>query len=117
MKVTVHTELGLLVEVYDTDLTAAATDRQILNAIRDQTPAESHVVAAGSPFVYARGLDALGEAGRRIESTRAAAGEALAEARRLAADAVASGASEHSVAKALGVNRMTVREWLGKRER
>lgn len=117
MRVIVHTARGLLVELYDTDLTAAATDRQILADIRDREPIESSVRDAGKPYVYARGLDALGEARLRIEATRSAATDAIADARRLALEQIAAGASEHGVAQALGVNRMTVREWLGKRDR
>jgi transposase len=50
-----------------------------------------------------------------VVSTRAAATAALLVARQVAVMAVEDGASEAATARELGVTRMTVRDWLGKR--
>jgi hypothetical protein len=60
-------------------------------------------------------LGALKRAGRRLAATRKATDEALTEARILAVGAITEGiVSEHQAAKLLQVDRMTVRNWLGK---
>lgn len=58
---------------------------------------------------------ALDEAGRRLRRARAALAKALDEAQTEAQAALANGEPESSVARALGVDRMTVRKWAGKR--
>lgn len=57
----------------------------------------------------------LYEAGRRLATARAAARTALAEARTQALAALSAGAPEVAVARILGVDRMTIRTWAGKR--
>jgi DNA invertase Pin-like site-specific DNA recombinase len=59
---------------------------------------------------------ALERAGRKVAAARAKVDEALEAARITALEAVANGVSEAAVARHLEVNRMTVRNWLGKRE-
>lgn len=53
--------------------------------------------------------------GRKLAKARAAAAEALRVAEVLARSAQAEGISEYQIAAELGVDRMTVRKWLGKR--
>jgi hypothetical protein len=49
-----------------------------------------------------------------LEDARGALDEAMDEARQAAIKAIKAGATEVRVAEALGVNRHTVRRWLGK---
>jgi len=60
-------------------------------------------------------IDTLREVGAALARARANEAEARAKARKLALEAINAGQSEHSVAKALGVDRMAVRRWQGKR--
>jgi transposase len=57
----------------------------------------------------------LKRAGRKLRSARKAAQDALVAAQSAALAALAEGATEVEVAKSLGVDRMTVRKWAGKR--
>jgi hypothetical protein len=57
----------------------------------------------------------LTEAGQRLAQARVDEAAAKAEAARLAKEAIAAGVSERSVAEVLGINRMSLRVWLGKR--
>jgi DNA invertase Pin-like site-specific DNA recombinase len=59
--------------------------------------------------------DVLKRAGRKLRSARKAADDAYEAARIAALAAIAGGVPEAVVARELGVNRMTVRKWLGKR--
>lgn len=61
-------------------------------------------------------LDADG-AGDQLHEARAAAEEAVAAAKMVATLASEDGASELGLHKALGVDRLTVRKWLGKQDR
>lgn len=54
-------------------------------------------------------------AGDRLRRARAAVEKATEEARLMALEALAAGAAESAVARTLGVDRMTVRKWAGKR--
>lgn len=53
--------------------------------------------------------------GSRLEKARIKLRELMTEAERIALDTLASGATEAEVARLLGVDRMTVRKWAGKR--
>lgn len=53
--------------------------------------------------------------GRKLAKARAAVAEALRIAEVLALSAHADGVPETQIATELGVDRMTVRKWLGKR--
>lgn len=53
--------------------------------------------------------------GRKLARVRAATKEALRTAEILARSALAEGVPETQIAKELGVDRMTVRKWAGKR--
>jgi hypothetical protein len=53
--------------------------------------------------------------GVRLQQAQEAAQVALDEARRAALDAVEEGASEGDVARLLGVDPLTVQEWVGNR--
>jgi hypothetical protein len=57
----------------------------------------------------------LTHAANRLAKARVKLDTELDEARRIALDALGSGAAEAEVARILGVDRMTVRKWLGKR--
>lgn len=57
----------------------------------------------------------LDEAGQQLAEARAAADTALQRARTLAVAAAADGYPEATAARRLGVDRMAVRNWLGKR--
>ncbi|QYC55115.1 helix-turn-helix protein binding domain protein [Mycobacterium phage Boilgate] len=68
----------------------------------------------------ARGADTEGtvsEAARELAAAREALKMAMARARGVALAALESGAFEKSLAEQLGVDRMTVRDWQGKRRR
>jgi hypothetical protein len=58
---------------------------------------------------------ALAEAGHNLCRAREIQGAALDRAQRAAMEAVAAGFSEAEVARVVGVDRMTVRKWRGKR--
>lgn len=57
----------------------------------------------------------LERAGRKLRSARKASDDAYEAARLVALAEIAGGTAEAVVARELGVNRMTVRKWLGKR--
>lgn len=59
--------------------------------------------------------DELVKAGRRLQRARKAADDAYEAARLVALNALAGGVTEVEVSQKLGVNRMTVRKWGGKR--
>jgi len=59
-------------------------------------------------------VDELAAAGGRLSVARTELDEALATARRAAVQAYESGTYETTIAKSIGVDRMTVRRWLGK---
>lgn len=56
----------------------------------------------------------LTAAGRRLERARSIEAHAKTAAAKLAQEAIAAGISERSAAELLGVNRMSLRDWLGK---
>lgn len=55
------------------------------------------------------------DVGSELRAARLAEADALTRARQIAVMAVEDGASEAGTARALGVDRMAVRGWLGKR--
>jgi DNA-binding CsgD family transcriptional regulator len=57
----------------------------------------------------------LTHAGKRLARARAKLDAEMESAREIALDSLGSGATEVEVAKELGVDRMTVRKWAGKR--
>jgi len=57
----------------------------------------------------------LDKAGNNLRSARDALQTAMDAARTAALDSIAHGTPESVVASELGVDRMTVRKWLGKR--
>jgi DNA invertase Pin-like site-specific DNA recombinase len=56
----------------------------------------------------------LEKAGRDLAKTRHALAESMRHAEQLAIAADGDGVPETEIARTLGVNRMTVRRWLGK---
>ena len=60
-------------------------------------------------------MNAIERAGKKLRAARSAEKEAFEEARTAAIDAIENGTSETAVAIICGVDRMTVRKWLGKR--
>lgn len=59
--------------------------------------------------------DNLERVGRKLRSARKAQNNAMEDAREAALEALNLGYTEVEVAKTLGVDRMTVRKWGGKR--
>jgi len=57
----------------------------------------------------------LERAGATLRRARAALAKATEQAEQAALEALAEGATESAVARTLGVDRMTVRKWAGKR--
>ena len=53
--------------------------------------------------------------GKKLAKARSAAAEALRVAQIMARSAHSEGVPETQIAKELGVDRMTVRKWIGKR--
>lgn len=58
--------------------------------------------------------DSLEKAARNLRSARQRMGHAMATAQHAAVSAQLDGVPETEIAQRLGVNRMTVRRWLGK---
>lgn len=120
MNVIIHTPLVRVEEWEFPKLPPGATDDTILAAIRGRMPGvtlrrtSTDEATAGPPFVYSRGPGDLESVGRRIAAARAAERAAIDEAAPLAKQEIAAGASERSVAAELGVDRNTLRAWLGK---
>jgi len=63
-----------------------------------------------------RVLEDVWISGRALAAARAEEAAAREQARELAIAAIAAGQTEAGVARALGVDRMAVRNWLGKRK-
>jgi hypothetical protein len=57
----------------------------------------------------------LAECGEKLKTARSTQATALALAQHLTTEAITEGVSEKRAAELLGVDRMTVRKWLGKR--
>lgn len=57
----------------------------------------------------------LERAGRKLRSARKALNDAMDTAEHAAREAWEAGATEVEIARTLGVDRMTVRKWRGKR--
>lgn len=72
-------------------------------------------IAPGTEFVVPKTVAQLAEAGSALMAARYAADEALREAKAVALKALKAGVTEVDVATSLGVDRMTVRKWAGKR--
>jgi DNA invertase Pin-like site-specific DNA recombinase len=60
-------------------------------------------------------MDELKRAGRDLAAARKSSATAYKAAHTAALDALSMGVSESEVARSLGVDRMTVRKWAGKR--
>jgi hypothetical protein len=60
-------------------------------------------------------MDELRAAGRRLRNTRKAADDAYEAARLVALAGIADGVPQAVAARELGVDRMTIRKWMGKR--
>ncbi|PJE22361.1 MAG: hypothetical protein CK431_17015 [Mycobacterium sp.] len=78
----------------------------------DAATRDAALVAAAR---YLAGALTPADAGRTLARARARATAALAAARQVAVMAVADGASEAETARDVGVDRMALRRWLGKR--
>ena len=59
-------------------------------------------------------LDALEDAGRQLRAARGLVDTTMEKARHAAVEAAAQGIFETTIAATLGVDRNTVRRWLGK---
>lgn len=72
-------------------------------------------IPPGTNFVIPKTVKQLAEAGSALMAARYETEQALAEAKRVALAALKAGVTEVDVATSLGVDRMTVRKWAGKR--
>jgi hypothetical protein len=88
----------------------AEADR-IAERYPDPDDQEERDTAFAVAVAYVLGDDTLDSVGRRVRAGR----RALIEARQIAVMAIEDGASEASAARDLGVDRMTIRKWRGKR--
>ena len=59
-------------------------------------------------------MDNLRRAGQALRKARANLGVATYEAKVAANDAAANGTSEVTIARLLGIDRLTARKWIGK---
>jgi hypothetical protein len=80
-----------------------------------KVPAAMKPIPPGTKFVIPKTVKELGAAGSALMAARYEADNALADAKRVALKAIESGVTEVDVANSLGVDRMTVRKWQGKR--
>lgn len=113
MKVTKVTPSSL-VEVYEVDLPAAATDAEVLAATDGLAPVESTRQPNGEPFVSWRELGTLDDVAAELAATKAAYERATEQAKAAIEGAAADGLSERQIAEKLGVDRITIRRWRGK---
>ncbi len=79
----------------------------------DDQPIRDEVLSAAVQYLL--GDVTTTAAGDRLRRARADSERALAAARQVALMAVADGAAEAATARELGVDRMALRGWLGKR--
>ena len=113
MRATVVTPSSL-VEVYDVDLPATATDAEVLAATVPIAPIESARHPAGEVFISWREHAGLDGIAAELTSARAAYERATEQAKAALEDAAAGGLSESQLADKLGVDRTTIRRWRGK---
>lgn len=118
MKVTLHTPQVLVevVEVPD-DYAGQPDDTVIARARRSRgaNRISAETFDDGETFIVDRGSSDLEAIAERLRATKAANDAALATAARFAVDEIGAGrASERSIAERFGVDRNTVRAWLGK---
>lgn len=121
MNVVIHTPRVYVEEWRFPTLPQDATDAEILAIIRGQGPpgvvgrrATHATFDTGPAFVYSRGASDFAAIGRRLAAARDEADRVAAEARKAALDGLASGVSERQMAVELGVDRHTLRAWIGK---
>jgi hypothetical protein len=102
-------------------LTGDASDREIEDAVINGGPGirvrlvqRCDPVTLGGPALVMRGEPDLTRTGRRLADARGLLDEVVEQAKQAAAAADRSGVSERRIADELGVNRNTVRAWLGK---
>lgn len=106
----------------DTDKLTPAAMRRFVTAwveLNERYPDTEDVAVRNAALTaavrYLSGRLTPADAGRVLARTRARAKEAMAAARQVAVMAVADGASEAETARDVGVDRMGLRKWLGKR--
>lgn len=97
------------------ELTAAQAKRLKALQLPDNTAERDAALKAAVAYL-------LGELtpetmGRRLAAARTAEASTLAAAKQVALLAIEDGAAEATTARQIGVDRMAVREWLGKRVR
>jgi hypothetical protein len=112
MKITKCTPENL-VEVFDVG-ELAGTDADVLAATETLIPIEAKREPVGEPFISWRehdGFEALAEEYRTAKSAKDRAEE---QVKAVLDEAVATGMSEHELARKLDVDRMTIRRWRGK---
>lgn len=82
-----------------------------------ESPAAMKPIEPGTEFVIPETVRTLAETGSTLMAARKAAAEAMDAAKRVGLEALADGVTEADVARSLGVDRMTVRNWAGKRRK
>lgn len=123
MKVTIRTSRVLEEHWHLVDAPADLTDDEILAIVRGEGPRGIQAKRDGigefdvdDPFVFSRGEPDLRSIGRKLAEARGAVRRAMAEAEAAGRRVLDNKqASERRVAADLGVDRNTVRSWIGKR--
>lgn len=78
-------------------------------------PAAMRPIPPGTPFTIPKVVAEMAEAASALRTARYAETEALANAKRVALKALRAGVTERDAAISIGVDRMTIRKWAGKR--
>lgn len=100
----------LLVEVYEIDAPAGASDAYVIAACRPLPPAWAERRRQGEPFVMSRDLEDLDA----IADALAAWRQAMDAARDFVCTPASEAVSEYELARRLGVDRGTIRRWRSK---
>ncbi len=80
-----------------------------------ECPAAMRSIEPGTDFALPKIVQQLAEAGSALATARYAIDAAMSTAKEAALAAIADGVTEVDIARSLGVDRMTVRKWAGKR--
>lgn len=113
MKVTRLTPSNLI-ETYEVDLPAAATDAEVLAATEELAPVASHRELGGLPSITWREHDGLDAVAAELAASKAAFERATEQAKAAIEAAAAEGMGERAIADKFGVDRTTIRRWRGK---
>lgn len=76
---------------------------------------DERITAFSAATQYVFGDLTVDDVAERLSKARVALADEMITAREVAIEAIADGATEAGIARTLGVDRMTIRKWLGKR--